>query len=209
MEPVLTTLAEGSPKARMLLLHDSKEPMDSPWMNQLANTISQMGVDVLRWELCYMHLRRTQPKRCWSEPSLYPKMGELDVLMDDLTAIATDLPLILAGKGAGARLVTAYAAKYAPASVTALVSLGYPIPDEKHNPRHQMALIKHLQHLPCPHQVLQGHTTRTEHSESLMPLLAVGTTDWVWTDGFAHSMSKLDQYLDVWLNPRGWLMRQA
>ncbi|MCH8532597.1 MAG: hypothetical protein LAT65_17230 [Saccharospirillum sp.] len=209
MEHVLTTLAEGNPKARMLLLHDSKEPMDSPWMDQLANTINQMGVDVLRWELCYMHLRRTQPKRRWSEPSLYPKMGELDVFMDQLTAIATDLPLILAGKGAGARLVTAYAAKYSPDSLAALVSFGYPIPAEKHNPRHQLELIKHLQQLPCPHLVLQGNVTRTTHTERLMPWLAVGTTEWVWTDGFAQSISALNQYFDAWLNPRGWMMRQA
>lgn len=209
MEHVLTTLAQGNPKARMLLLHDSKEPMDSPWMNQLADTISQMGVDVLRWELCYMHLRRTQPNRRWNEPSLYPKKGELDVFMHQLTAVATDLPLILAGKGAGARLATAYAAKFQPPSLLALVSFGYPVPSEKCSPQRQLEQIKHLQQLPYPHLVLQGSVTRNRHSEYLMPWLAAGTTEWEWTKGFAHSMSVFESFLGIWLNPYGSLMRQA
>lgn len=209
MDHVLTTLAKDQPKARMLLMHDYKEPMDSPWMDQLASCINEMGVDVLRWELSYMHLRRTQPKRQWSEPSLHPKMSELDDCMDHLRTIATDLPLILAGKGVGARLVTNYAAKYTANYLTALVSFGYPIPRANYERNYQIELVKHFKKLPCSHLVLQGSATQTSHAETLMPFLTGGTTEWEWTNGFAQSMSILNQYLALWIKPQNRMMRQA
>lgn len=147
--PQLLAAAEN-PKARLLLCHGAGAPVQSDFCQQLAAQLALQGIEVWGFNFAYMQQCLAGQRR----PP--PKMPVLIAeLQQQLAAMATDLPLLLAGKSMGGRVVTMLCAGSAgevPAQVNAVCCYGYPFhPPKKHSWR-----TEHFDKLQRPVLVLQG-----------------------------------------------------
>ena len=70
MLPLLRTGPRSTP--RLLLAHGAGAPMDSPFMNTIADTIAAAGIEVVRFEFEYMAKRREDGTR--RGPDRAPKL---------------------------------------------------------------------------------------------------------------------------------------
>ncbi|MFC4654894.1 alpha/beta family hydrolase [Rheinheimera marina] len=142
--------AAVSAKARMLLCHGAGAPVQSEFCQQLASHLAAQGIDVWGFNFAYMQQCLAGQRR----PP--PKMPVLIAqLQEELFGMATDLPLILAGKSMGARVVTMLCAGIAgevPAAVKAVCCYGYPF----HPPKKDSWRTGHFDTLRRPVLVMQG-----------------------------------------------------
>ena len=122
------TVASGSlrnspkqPTARVLFCHGAGAPMDSQFMDTMAELLSGHGFDVVRIEFPYMAERRLTGKR--RPPNPMPQL--LDFLQQQVSAWSAydQLPLFVVGKSMGGRV----AAMLTRQEVCAVVALGYPL----------------------------------------------------------------------------------
>ncbi|MGB5284659.1 MAG: alpha/beta family hydrolase, partial [Polyangiales bacterium] len=61
---MLELLNNGPPSSpRLLLTHGAGAPMDSPFMNAIAEEVAAAGIEVIRFEFEYMAKRREDGKR--------------------------------------------------------------------------------------------------------------------------------------------------
>ena len=124
--------------------------MDSPWMNCVADILSQHGLSVYRAELGYMAQRRVDDKKR-PPPRAERLLGELTQLVEALPE--PHLPLILAGKSMGGRLASLLAAEPDGPEILAVWALGYPF----HPPgKPERLRTGHFPDLRCPLHILQG-----------------------------------------------------
>ena len=109
----------ASPKPRIVLAHGAGAPMDTPFMDSIANGLADAGYQVVRFEFPYMRKRRTTGKRSGS--------GSAKALVPYYLQIIEDLgdpdKLIIGGKSMGGRVASMAADR---AGVAGLVCLGYP-----------------------------------------------------------------------------------
>ncbi|MEH6566987.1 MAG: alpha/beta fold hydrolase [Halopseudomonas sp.] len=130
--------------ANLLLAHGAGAPMDSPFMNLLAEQLAARGLRVLRFEFPYMAARREDGRKRPPNP-----MPVLQQHLRELSAEVSE-PLFLAGKSMGGRVASMLAGELA---VRGFVCFGYPF----HPPgRPEKTRIAHLQQLNCPGLVVQG-----------------------------------------------------
>lgn len=104
----------------MLLAHGAGAPMDSEFMNQLANALCAAGIVVVRFEFPYMAERRTTASRRPPSPFVHI-VNYYQSLLDRWCR--DDLPLFVAGKSMGGR---AAASLVAP-QLRGALAYGYPL----------------------------------------------------------------------------------
>lgn len=138
-----------APYARLLLAHGAGAPMDSAFMNRVAQGLSEAGIEVWRFEFPYMAARRAgggkrPPDR---QPVLLDTWGEL---IHQARGDHADGPLFIGGKSMGGRMASLVADK---AAVDGWVCLGYPFHPvgKPERPR-----IEHLHRLRTPSLIVQG-----------------------------------------------------
>ena len=140
-------LFTGPDDARMtvVLAHGAGAPMDSDFMEAMAQGLAAKGIRVARFEFSYMAKRREDGRR--RPPDRAP------VLIDCYLAAAAELGperLVVAGKSMGGRIASMIADE---AGVAGLVCLGYPF----HPPGKPDRLrADHLEMLKTPALILQG-----------------------------------------------------
>ena len=140
-------LFTGPDDARMtvVLAHGAGAPMDSDFMEAMAQGLAAKGIRVARFEFSYMAKRREDGRR--RPPDRAP------VLIDCYLAVAAELGperLLVAGKSMGGRIASMIADE---AGVAGLVCLGYPF----HPPGKPDRLrTDHLEMLKTPALILQG-----------------------------------------------------
>ncbi len=141
-------LVNGPRNARiaLVLAHGAGAPMDSRFMNSVAEEIGGNGVRVVRFEFPYMAARRTSGKR--TPPDREP------VLIDSWRRVIAELGdvagLVIGGKSLGGRIASMIADEV---GATGLVCLGYPF----HPPGNPgRTRVKHLEDLRTPALILQG-----------------------------------------------------
>ncbi len=121
-------LADGPSDAawRLILAHGAGAPMDSDFMNAIAEDIAGRGIGVLRFEFPYMALRRTEGRR--KPPDRAPIL--IEAWREAIRAAQAQYPsarLAIGGKSMGGRMATLLAAEPdCPDIVHAVVTLGYP-----------------------------------------------------------------------------------
>lgn len=105
----------------LILAHGAGAPMDSPFMNEMAQALAQRGVDVLRFEFPYMAQRREDGGRRPPNPQarLLEKWREVYALV----RTQVEGRLAVGGKSMGGRMASLLVDEL---GADALVCLGYP-----------------------------------------------------------------------------------
>ena len=141
-------LVTGSRDAPIILVlaHSAGAPMDSPFMNTIADTIAGDDVRVVRFEFPYMAARRTGGKS--GAPDREPIL--LDSWRSVIARLGDPARLVIGGKSMGGRIASMVADE---AGVAGLVCLGYPFHPPGNPARTR---VKHLENLRTPALIVQG-----------------------------------------------------
>jgi predicted alpha/beta-hydrolase family hydrolase len=128
-----------------LFAHGAGGPMDSPFMQRVAEGVAASGVRVIRFEFPYMQRRRETGRGGAPDP---PRI--LMQSFHDAIEQTGDSRLVIGGKSMGGRIASMIADD---AKVLGLVCLGYPF----HPPGNaKKTRTKHLENLRTPTLILQG-----------------------------------------------------
>jgi hypothetical protein len=140
-------------RATLLFTHGAGAPMDTPWMDAIAEGLAAQGIRTARFEFAYMAARRQGQRKP-------PPRAEL--VMDEFRAAVAEVEgsgkLFIGGKSMGGRVASMVADElFAAGRIAGLVCLGYPF----HPPGRPTQLrTRHLVGLRCPALICQG--TRDE-----------------------------------------------
>lgn len=129
----------------LILAHGSGQPCDSPWMNQLCETLGKHGIQTVRFNFEYM--KKAQEAGKPRPPSRIPK------LVEEFREVVKDHKaqrLFIGGKSLGGRVASVLATED---KVAGLVVFGYPF----HPPgKPEKLRTEHLPRLRCPGLICQG-----------------------------------------------------
>jgi len=144
---------EAEPESWFLFAHGAGAPMDSDFMQALAEKLVARGVGVVRFEFPYMAERRESGKR---RPP-----NKMDVLLASFQAqidrAQTELKpaaLFIGGKSMGGRVASMLAGEaHGAGQIAGTVCLGYPF-----HPlgKPEKLRTEHLEILTCPTLIVQG-----------------------------------------------------
>ena len=148
MLPLLKTGPRSTP--RLLLAHGAGAPMDSPFMNTIADKIAAAGIEVVRFEFEYMAKRREDGTR--RGPDRAPKL--IARFEEALSLVGPPAEVIIGGKSMGGRIASMIADEV---GVAGVVCLGYPF----HPPgKPERLRTAHLETLKTPTLIVQGTRDR-------------------------------------------------
>ena len=129
-----------------LFAHGAGAPMDSPFMQRVAEGVAASGVRVIRFEFPYMQRRRETGKRGAPDP---PRVL-MQSFRDAIEEAGGSRGLVIGGKSMGGRIASMVADD---AGVLGLVCLGYPF----HPPgKLEKTRTSHLENLRTPTLILRG-----------------------------------------------------
>ena len=135
-----------TPAATLLLAHGAGAPMDSDFMNTMADLLREQGIAVVRFEFPYMKRRRETGRK--SPPDRAPVL--LECFREQLDALDRPERILIGGKSLGGRMASMLATE---ARVAGVVCLGYPF----HPPgKPERTRVDHLPDLLAPMLVCQG-----------------------------------------------------
>jgi uncharacterized protein len=129
-----------------LFAHGAGAPMDSTFMNRVAQGLAAAGIRVVRFEFPYMQRRRDAGKRgAPDRPEVL-----MQSFRDAIGQAGGGKRIVIGGKSMGGRIASMIADD---ARVLGLVCLGYPFhpPGQPNKTR-----TKHLEELQTPTLILQG-----------------------------------------------------
>jgi predicted alpha/beta-hydrolase family hydrolase len=155
-EEWLVTGPEGG-GVTVVLAHGAGAPMDSPFMETIADGLAEHGLRVIRFEFPYMQRRRAEGSK--------PPPDREPALRDSWLSVIEELGgadrLVIGGKSMGGRIASLVADEVRPAG---LVCLGYPF----HPPgRTDRLRVAHLAVLRTPTLILQGTRDRLGSREEI------------------------------------------
>ena len=138
----------GEPRATLILAHGAGAPMDSAFMQEMAQLLAARGIAVLRFEFAYMAARRLDGKKRPPNPQAKLLEQWRAVYLQVRQQVAG--PLAIGGKSMGGRMASLLADEL---NVDALVCLGYPFyaVGKPEKPR-----VAHLAELQTPTLIIQG-----------------------------------------------------
>ncbi|MBX3579542.1 MAG: alpha/beta hydrolase [Rhizobiaceae bacterium] len=139
----------ASAKTTLILAHGAGGPMDTDWMNAMADALARHGVRTARFEFGYMAARRTGERKPPSPANVL--IGQYVRAIETVEAKGR---LLIGGKSMGGRMASMIADKqYKEGKIAGLVCLGYPF----HPPGQPEKLrTDHLENLACPTLIFQG-----------------------------------------------------
>jgi predicted alpha/beta-hydrolase family hydrolase len=145
----MTALIVDGPKTAaktFLFAHGAGVPMDSPFMQHVAEGIAASGVRVIRFEFPYMQRRRETGKGGAPDPSRVLMQSFRDAIEES----GGGTKLVIGGKSMGGRIASMVADD---AAVRGVICLGYPF----HPPgKLEKTRTSHLENLRTPTLILQG-----------------------------------------------------
>lgn len=161
----------------LVLAHGAGAPMDSFFMNQVAQSVAQLNVRVVRFEFPYMRLRHEDGRH-------RPPDREAILLTawrDMVTELGEASRLIIGGKSLGGRIASMVADEM---GVRGLVCLGYPFhPPGK--PDHLR--IAHLRRLSTPTLIVQGVRDPFGRREEVIDYQLSQLIRFAWIEDGDHS----------------------
>lgn len=132
--------------ATLVLAHGAGAPMDTPFMNGVADGVAAAGFRVLRFEFPYMAARRSGGGR--KPPDRQPVL--LESWRRAIAAASGSGRLFIGGKSMGGRMATLVAEE---GGISGIVCFGYPF----HPPgKPEKLRTAHLETMACPTLILQG-----------------------------------------------------
>ncbi|WP_371920122.1 alpha/beta family hydrolase [Pseudomonas sp. F(2018)] len=175
--------ADGMSQATLILAHGAGAPMDSNFMQRMAELLAQRGVSVLRFEFPYMAERRSgggkrppnpqaQLLKCWRQ--VYAEVRA-----------QVSGPLAIGGKSMGGRMASLLADELGAA---ALVCLGYPFyaAGKPEKPR-----VAHLADLRTRALVVQGERDALGNRETVSGYRLAPTLHVEWLAAADHDLKPL------------------
>ena len=175
---MLPLLKTGAPSARRLLLaHGAGAPMDSPFMNTIADTVAAAGIEVVRFEFEYMAKRREDGTR--RGPDRAPKL--IARFQEALSLVGPPAEVIIGGKSMGGRIASMIADEVGAAGV---VCLGYPFHPPGKTERLRTA---HLETLKTPTLIVQGTRDRLGTEEEVATYALSPSIELAWMGDGDHS----------------------
>jgi len=169
----------GQPVARLLLAHGAGAPMDSDFMQAMAEGLCARGIEVWRFEFPYMAERRQTGKK--RPPNPAPRL-----LASFRAAIAIArnaepaLPLFIGGKSMGGRMATMLSNE---PGLSGLVCLGYPF----HPPgKPEKTRIEHLFELTRPCLIVQGSRDPMGSANEVEAYALPAQIHWDWLEDGNH-----------------------
>lgn len=146
MAPDLLVDGREDAAVTLVLAHGAGAPMDSPFMDAIANRLARHGLRVVRFEFPYMAARRDDGRR--RPPDRQPTL--LAAWRDIVETLGGVERLVIGGKSMGGRMASLLAAE---AGARGLVCLGYPF----HPPgKPERTRVEHLAALTVPTLIVQG-----------------------------------------------------
>ena len=175
---MLNLLRTGPPSApRLLLAHGAGAPMDSPFMNTIADKIAAADIEVVRFEFEYMVKRREDGTR--RGPDRAPKLVER--FKEVLTLVGPADEVVIGGRSMGGRIASMIADEVGAASV---VCLGYPF----HPPgKPERLRTAHLETLQTPALIVQGTRDRLGSEEEVESYSLSPSIELAWMGDGDHS----------------------
>lgn len=135
-------------RATLILAHGAGAPMDSEFMQQMAQLLAARGIALLRFEFAYMAARRQDGKRRPPNPQAQLLEQWRTVYAQVRQQVAG--PLAIGGKSMGGRMASLLADEL---GADALVCLGYPF---YANGKPEKPRVAHLAQLHTPTLIIQG-----------------------------------------------------
>src|SRR5579863_6088785 len=144
--PALVVDGPRTAAKSFLFAHGAGAPMDSPFMQRVAEGVAASGVRVIRFEFPYMQQRRETGRRGAPDQQRHLMQSFRDAI-DEVGGAGR---LVIGGKSLRGRIASMVADE---AGVLGLVCLGYPF----HPPgRPEKTRTQHLESLRTPALILQG-----------------------------------------------------
>ena len=181
MTEVLIT-GPDRPRARLLLAHGAGAPMDSPFMNLIADLLAARDITTLRFEFKYMASRR-QGGTNRPPPKAETLLGEYRAAIASVTGTT---PLYIGGKSMGGRVASMLADEaYAAGPIKGAVCLGYPF-----HPPNTPATMRtaHLIELRCPTLIIQGERDPLGNRQEVEALAISSAIQVVWSPDGDHDL---------------------
>ena len=175
MIDLLRTGVGGTP--RLLLAHGAGAPMDSPFMNAIAESVAAAGIEVIRFEFEYMAKRREDGTRRGPDraPKLIARFNEV------LGLVGPAAEVVIGGKSMGGRIASMIADEVGAAGV---VCLGYPF----HPPgKPERLRTAHLETLKTPTLIVQGTRDRLGSEEEVAAYTLSPSIELAWMADGDHS----------------------
>ncbi|MEK1908109.1 MAG: alpha/beta family hydrolase [Pseudomonas sp.] len=152
--------AGGMSQATLILAHGAGAPMDSAFMQRMAELLAVRGIGVLRFEFPYMAARRADGGK--RPPN--PQAQLLECWRQVYSQVRKEVagPLAIGGKSMGGRMASLLADELA---ADALVCLGYPFHavGKQDKPR-----VAHLAELRTPSLIVQGERDAMGNRETVV-----------------------------------------
>lgn len=175
-------------KAVMILAHGAGAPMDSLFMELLAEALAGQGIESVRFEFPYMVKRREDGRK--RPPDRQPALlaafeGQVSLAREEL---GSQVPLLVGGKSMGGRMATLLAAGKC-RDVDGVACYGYPF----HPPgKLDRWRIEHLGEVAVPLLVVQGTRDPFGKPDELKAQGQIpGLTRLCWLDGGNHDFQPL------------------
>ena len=173
----------GETRATLILAHGAGAPMDSEFMQTMAQSLAARGIAVLRFEFAYMAARRLDGKK--RPPN--PQAKLLEQWREAYAQVRQQVagPLAIGGKSMGGRMASLLADEL---GADALVCLGYPFyaVGKPEKPR-----VAHLAELRTPTLIIQGERDALGDSQAVAGYVLSEAIKLHWLTAADHDLKPL------------------
>jgi len=167
----------------LILAHGAGAPMDSAFMERMAQLLAAGGVSVLRFEFPYMAQRRAEGGR--RPPNPAPRLLESWRQVYALVRPVVAGRLAIGGKSMGGRMASLLADEL---GADALVCLGYPFhpAGKPEKPR-----VEHLAELRTPTLIIQGERDALGNVQRVAEYDLAAAVEVYWLSAADHDLKPL------------------
>ena len=182
-DPWLWDRPAGEVRATLILAHGAGAPMDSEFMQKMAQSLAARGIAVLRFEFAYMAARRLDGKKRPPNPQAQLLQQWREVYTRVRQRVAG--PLAIGGKSMGGRMASLLADEL---GADALVCLGYPFyaVGKPEKPR-----VEHLAELKTPTLIVQGERDALGNREAVAGYALSPAIEVSWLVAGDHDLKPL------------------
>ncbi|PIA66673.1 alpha/beta hydrolase [Ectopseudomonas toyotomiensis] len=167
----------------LILAHGAGAPMDSPFMQAMAEGLAVCGVRVVRFEFAYMAQRRADGRKRPPNPQAQLLQQWREVHAQVRQRVAG--PVAVGGKSMGGRMASLLADEF---GASALVCLGYPFyaTGKPEKPR-----VAHLAELRTPTLIIQGERDALGNRETVEGYELSAAIELHWLQAADHDLNPL------------------
>ncbi|APU32820.1 alpha/beta hydrolase [Ectopseudomonas alcaliphila JAB1] len=167
----------------LILAHGAGAPMDSPFMQTMAQGLVARGVRVVRFEFAYMAQRRVDGRKRPPNP-LAQLLQQWREVHAQVRRRVTG-PLSVGGKSMGGRMASLLADEF---GASALICLGYPFyaAGKPEKPR-----VAHLAELRTPTLIIQGERDALGNKETVAGYELSAAIELHWLQAADHDLKPL------------------